>query len=89
MTDIGGVEVWRGDGISGIAVIARFCWRCPMSQTMGPFPNPAHRKPDVQRYRGWLSDMTSGLHPQPALLELDQTHESEAHAGRKGVFEAE
>jgi hypothetical protein len=26
-----------------IAVAAPFGWRCPMSQTMAPFPHPAHR----------------------------------------------
>ena len=39
----GRVEVWGGDGRSGMSVAAPFVWRCPSTQAVAPFPHPAHR----------------------------------------------
>src|SRR5687768_925858 len=39
----GRVGMWRGGGRSSISVAAPFGRRCPTSQTIAPFPHPAHR----------------------------------------------
>ncbi len=41
--EAGRVEMWRGDGRSEHRCFRPFRWRCPMSQTMAPFPHPTHR----------------------------------------------
>jgi hypothetical protein len=43
MTGLGRVGMWRGGGRFSLSVSAPFVWRCLNSQTVTPFPHPAHR----------------------------------------------
>jgi len=68
--------MWRGDGRSGIAVAAPFGWRCPMSQTLAPFPHPAHRTGHADLPHPALGQ-DSRLRPRRAAADSGQAYEQE------------
>jgi len=65
-----------------IAVAAPFGWRCPMSQTMAPFPHPAHRTGHADFPHPALGqDIT----PSPTTRRASSWSDARARSARGGA----